>query len=179
MTKIFFSVISEHAEIVGAEALIAPWFSDDRPLRGGAGRIDWRMCEFFSKLVDRSSVTDDPGSLFLLRTDERVRATSVLLVAIGKRTDVNPRVVEERLIHAFSSALTLGSRQIAICLRTIKESVSDFSVSSFLAGLLPVVKTSKLESMRCSLLVDSQDLSSIRKDISLVAGRSPDVFPGP
>lgn len=176
MKSMCLSVLSERAETIAAEIIIAPWFLDDRPLRGGAGRIDWRMCEFFSTLIDQGLVTGEPGNLFLLRTDGSVRSPVAVLAGMGRKSESTLQGLEEMLARAFFSSLELGNRRIALCLETIKEVQSEFSVLNFMSKFAPIVTSVGLESVRCNFLVDSKDHGAVQQEISRLVLDKPDDF---
>ena len=54
---------------LGAEALerskvdlaVAGFFSDELPLRGGAGRVDWRLCGLASRMLQSGQLDGDVG----------------------------------------------------------------------------------------------------------------------
>src|SRR5690349_4139868 len=48
------------------EALLLPFFSDERPLRGAAGLADWRLCGRLSKLLEGGRVVGAFGESTLL-----------------------------------------------------------------------------------------------------------------
>ena len=47
------------------EALILPFFSDERPLRGAAGLCDWRLCGRISRMLLKKRVTGELGESVL------------------------------------------------------------------------------------------------------------------
>lgn len=101
---------------VGADVAVAGFFRDQRPLRGGAGLADWRLCGFFSRLLLAARVEGEIGEAVLTTTHGRLRAPKLLLVGLGSRQRFNAdahRVVVagavERLLdlRAGSAALDL------------------------------------------------------------------------
>jgi hypothetical protein len=57
------------------------FFQDERPLRGDAGRADWRLCGRLSALLTRERLTGAPGEAVLVPSGGGLRAP--LLVALG------------------------------------------------------------------------------------------------
>lgn len=70
---------------VGAEVAVAGFFRDQRPLRGGAGLADWRLCGFVSRLLIASRAQGEPGEAILATTHGRLRAGRLLLIGLGPR----------------------------------------------------------------------------------------------
>lgn len=70
---------------VGAEVAVAGFFRDERPLRGGAGLADWRLCGWLSRLLLASRASGEWGEAVLTTTQGRLRAPRLLLVGLGAR----------------------------------------------------------------------------------------------
>jgi hypothetical protein len=68
---------------VGAELAVAGFFRDRRPLRGGAGLADWRLCGWLSGLVGAARLRGEWGEAALLLTQGRLLAPRVLLLGLG------------------------------------------------------------------------------------------------
>src|SRR4051812_49485004 len=48
------------------DCLVLPVFKDDRPLRGAAGLVDWRLCGRLSRLVKSNRATAGAGENLML-----------------------------------------------------------------------------------------------------------------
>lgn len=101
---------------VGAEIAVAGFFRDQRPLRGGAGLADWRLCGWLSRLLLARRASGELGEAVLATTHGRLRAPRLLLVGLGPRArfgaDVHRSAVEAVLrrlldLAAGSAALDL------------------------------------------------------------------------
>jgi hypothetical protein len=55
----------DHQETAAPEALILPFFADERPLRGAAGLCDWRLCGRLSRLLAAGKVDGKWGETTL------------------------------------------------------------------------------------------------------------------
>jgi len=75
-----------HPDRVGAPALVLGVFLDERPLRGAAGLIDWRMNGYLSRLLLARCLLGEANESTLVATQGRVRAGAVLLVGLGVRS---------------------------------------------------------------------------------------------
>ena len=64
------------------ELLALPFFSDERPLRGAAGLVDWRLCGRLSRLLAADRVTGAPGETTLLPA-QRLPFQKLLLFGLG------------------------------------------------------------------------------------------------
>ena len=65
------------------DCLVLPVFKDDRPLRGAAGLVDWRLCGRLSRLVKTNRATADAGETMLLPPGRRLRFQRVMWFGLG------------------------------------------------------------------------------------------------
>jgi hypothetical protein len=70
------------------EALVLPFFSDERPLHGAAGLCDWRLCGRLSRLVapgadGRSRVAGSFGEFTLYPSGARLPFQRLVLFGLG------------------------------------------------------------------------------------------------
>lgn len=75
------------AKIEDVDGAIAAVYQDQRPLGGLAGRADWRLNGFLSKLVMGDRFTGDPGDWLLVHTQGRLPFTHLFLVGMGKKAE--------------------------------------------------------------------------------------------
>jgi hypothetical protein len=105
---------------VGAEVAVAGFFRDQRPLRGGAGLADWRLCGWLSRLLLASRATGEFGEAVLATTHGRLRAPRLLMIGLGARArfggDVHRSAVEASLRRLLD--LGVGSAALDLPLPT-------------------------------------------------------------
>jgi hypothetical protein len=77
------TVDSEPLERIEADAAVAGFFQADRPLRGAAGRADWRLCGMLSELVEAERMSGASGEAVLIPTSGRLRAPRLLVLGLG------------------------------------------------------------------------------------------------
>ena len=65
------------------EALILPFFSDERPLRGAAGLCDWRLCGRLSRLLQSGRVQGQWGETTLYPGGARLPFAKLVLFGLG------------------------------------------------------------------------------------------------
>jgi hypothetical protein len=76
-------VLSTPLEQADADVLLAGFFASDRPLRGGAGRADWRLCGLISQLVQEGRIAGEEGEAALLPAGPVFSSPRLLLVGCG------------------------------------------------------------------------------------------------
>ncbi len=71
------------------DCLVLPVFKDDRPLRGAAGLVDWRLCGKLSKLVKAQRASAESGEQLLLPPGRRLRFTRIFWFGLGDAKGYN------------------------------------------------------------------------------------------
>lgn len=67
------------------EALSLPFFSDDRPLRGALGLVDWRLCGRVSQLIVDGRIDGSAGETLLVPPRPRLTFDKLFLFGLGPR----------------------------------------------------------------------------------------------
>lgn len=101
-------------ERVAAEVAVASLFETDRPLRGGAGRADWRLCGMLSELVASGRVAGAVGEALLVPTEGRMRAGRLLVLGLGPPTPFGAEQVAAASRDATGRLLDLGVRDAVL-----------------------------------------------------------------
>jgi hypothetical protein len=107
---------TEPAERARADLLVAPFFAGDRPLRGAASRIDWRLCGHLSAMLARGAFEGAPEDVVLVPTGSRLRAPRTLLLGLGPRESFAPRALRASARVAVARAAALRSGIVALAL---------------------------------------------------------------
>jgi len=99
---------------VGADVAVAGFFRDQRPLRGGAGLADWRLCGFVSRLLVAARAQGELGEAVLTTTHGRFRAPKLLLVGLGPRPRYGADAHRAAVERAVDRLLDLGASSAAV-----------------------------------------------------------------
>jgi hypothetical protein len=75
-------------ERVPADLVVVGYSPDDRPLRGSAGRVDWRLCGELWELVTSRKLNGTLGQAALLSAAGSLRSPLLLVVGLGHRADL-------------------------------------------------------------------------------------------
>jgi len=75
------TALDEH----GAEVVACCVWSDERPLRGLAGLLDWRLAGRISRLAKETFVKGTPGEVLCMQGKPRLPFDKVILVGAGAR----------------------------------------------------------------------------------------------
>ena len=101
-------------ERVRADVVAVPLFSTERPLRGGAGRADWRLCGELSALLAAGRLTGAPGEAALLSTFGGLRTPLLLVLGAGEQAQFDARQFEVFARDAVARGLALGAGVLAL-----------------------------------------------------------------
>ena len=91
----------------GGDLLVAPIFSDVRPLRGAAGLLDWRLNGHLSERLREERYTAARGERLLLPT-RRLPWRAVLALGLGASRDFDDDRFRDALDTAFTVMKGLG-----------------------------------------------------------------------
>lgn len=97
-----------------ADVVVVYYFDSDRPLRGGAGRADWRLCGQLSRLILAGKLSGSPGEAVLVPTDGGLAAPLLIGLGIGPRNTFDVAACEELGRDAVTRAQRLGARTVAL-----------------------------------------------------------------
>ncbi len=73
-------------ERVESEIAVAGFFSDERPLRGGAARADWRLCGGLSRRIESGDLSGKSGEAMLIGCGRALRAPRFMLLGLGDQS---------------------------------------------------------------------------------------------
>jgi len=97
-----------------ADVAVVFLFDSDRPLRGGAGRADWRMCGRLSKLLVAGRLTGARGEAVLMATDGGMAAPRVIALGVGARNTFDADACAELGAQAVDRARRLAAKTLAL-----------------------------------------------------------------
>jgi hypothetical protein len=85
----------ENLDALRSEAILTPFFSDERPLAGVLGLIDWRMCGFVSRMVFQGHVRGIRGEQVLVPLKPRFTVDKLVLFGLGPESDFDDAVLRD------------------------------------------------------------------------------------
>jgi hypothetical protein len=92
MASVVVELDAQSLERVSADLLVVGVSPDDRPLRGAAGRADWRLCGELWQLVTSRKWSGALGEAGLLSAAGPLRSPLLLVIGLGHRAEL----VEDR-----------------------------------------------------------------------------------
>jgi len=159
-------------ERVRADLLVAPFFAGERPLRGAAGRLDWRLCGHLSEMLKRNAFDGAEGDLILVPTGASARAPRALLVGLGARSGFSPRQLRPAIASALAKARGLKAGIVAVALPS--ESLSgvpaERSATAAVVGAAEALQEQPF-TVRLRLIVEPSGLAAARQAMSQLVPR--------
>ncbi len=107
----------ESLDALQSECLVLTSFVDDRPLRGLAGHVDWRLCGRLSGYMQADFVDLELGRALLLPLPgERIPQRLLLLVGMGRRAEFDGSRFDAVCAATFRHLAGLHQRSVAMAL---------------------------------------------------------------
>ena len=95
---------------VEADLLVAPLWAGERPPRGLAGRADWHLCGFISRLLLEGRLRGGVGETTLIAAQGRLATPRLLLLGCGPRA---PFDADAGAAHAARAAGIAGDLKVS------------------------------------------------------------------
>ena len=94
-----------------ADAIAVGIFSDQRPLRGPAGLLDWRLCGRLSRLLRAERLRGEYGEAVLLPSAGRLSTQKVLLFGVGTQAQFGEERYRDVMRRMQHKLLAMGARR--------------------------------------------------------------------
>jgi leucyl aminopeptidase len=135
---------------VEADVLVAPFFADDRPLRGPAAWADWRLCGLLDDALASGRLPAGLGEATLAPSGGRLAARRVLLLGLGRRAALGFGELRGAATRAAErvGALRAGDVAFAVPGQTltgiVPELAAELVVEAFAAALARAPRAQRL-----------------------------------
>ena len=94
----FVTASMKSLDQLDVELLVLPFFSDERPLAGAAGLIDWRLCGALSRKLMAGYLEGQFGEKGMLAAPDKLRAEGLLLVGLGPSHELRRDRLEQACV---------------------------------------------------------------------------------
>lgn len=113
-TAIELNLTPRPLERTAGEIAVVGFFTDERPLRGGAARADWRLCGGLSRRIESGDLSGKSGEALLIGCGRALLAPRLLLLGLGGRQKFDRLRVRDETQQALERCLKLGCTHIAL-----------------------------------------------------------------
>jgi hypothetical protein len=176
------ALTSRPLERADGEIAVVGFFTDERPLRGGAARADWRLCGGLSRRIESGDLSGKSGEALLIGCGRALLAPRLLLLGLGERQHFDQLRVNDETRLALDRCLKLGCTQIALAPLGIAADDIPRHASALVAGFRTAWESIK-RPMTVHLCVPSREIPVVRRalkeaclaaDISEISIRVPE-----
>jgi hypothetical protein len=101
-------------ERIDGDVAVAGFFTDERPLRGGAARADWRLCGGLSARIENGDLSGKSGEAMLIGCGRALRAPRLLVLGLGDRHAFDQLRVTDETREAFGRCRALGCGRVVL-----------------------------------------------------------------
>jgi hypothetical protein len=105
---------SKPLERVEGEVAVAGFFVDDRPLRSGAARADWRLCGGLSRRIESGDLSGKSGEALLIGCGRALRSPRLMLLGLGDRHSFDQARATDEMRTALERCQKLQCTRVAM-----------------------------------------------------------------
>ena len=98
------------------EALCLPFYRDERPMRGAAGLVDFRLCGRVSRLIASGRMHGDFGEAVLMPARPRLFAERLIWLGAGMHAELDEARFRSFVTDILTRLSDLRVRAAALCL---------------------------------------------------------------
>ncbi len=103
----FVAPTLERLDELESDLIVVPFFSDEQPLRGAGGLLDWRLCGSLSRKRMAGYLDGAAGERAWVIAPEQIKSAGVLLIGLGQSTAFDvpaARLACSQIAEALSNA---------------------------------------------------------------------------
>ena len=119
-----------------ADAVVVGFYEDVRPLKGGAGALDWILCGELSRLLIDNRVRGKLGEVALLNTSGKLPAQKVFLLGMGSRSAETMESLRTAARTAAATVAGAGIRKAVIDCTPLGEGRNETALREVRTGIL-------------------------------------------
>lgn len=160
--EIEVSLTSRPLERTEGEIAVVGFFVNERPLRGGAARADWRLCGGLSERIEHSDLSGKSGDALLISCGRALAAPRLLLLGLGDRKAFDQIRVSDEIHRAMDHCHNLGLSRIALSPLGISSDDIPRHASALVAGILEALQSST-RPMSLRLCVPAAEIPGVQR----------------
>jgi hypothetical protein len=98
----------------GIELVACPIWQDQRPMRGAAGLLDWRLAGALSRLAQRGFLAGELGEVLFVPGRPRLCFEKVLVFGLGPRSGFGESTFRSVILHLLQALAGLRVRRAVV-----------------------------------------------------------------
>jgi hypothetical protein len=149
-------------ERTDGDVAVVGCFADERPLRGGAARADWRLCGGLSRRIESGDLSGKSGEALLIGSGRALSAPRVLLLGLGDRQLFDRLRFSDGIAQAMDRVLKLGCTRVVLAPLGIAMDDIPRHAGAFVAGIREAWDASKRPTT-VQLCVPSAEITGVQR----------------
>jgi len=166
--ELHVAVSTRDFERVESDLAVACFFEDERPLRGAAGRVDWRLCGLVSEQIAAGRIGGRAGESLLVPGSGTVRASRVMLLGLGPRRSFDAAQSFAASRDAAQRCLALSLSEFALAPPSLRSTDLARHAEAVLAGALEAVRRARAP-LAMSLLAPPEEAARLARVLEAAA----------
>jgi len=106
----------EKVDVQECDVLVSGFFTDEKPLKGSSGWIDWRLNGMVSRFVIEKKLTGDWKEMTLVLSQGRIMPRMILFLGLGKRNEYSYLRLRELAPHLLVTLKRLDTLNVCLSL---------------------------------------------------------------
>lgn len=159
---------SKPLERVEGEVAVAGFFLDDRPLRSGAARVDWRLCGGLSRRIESGDLSGKSGEALLIGCGPALRSPRLLLLGLGERHAFDSMRASDEMRTALDRCRRLGFSRIAMSPLGVASDDLPRHAAALVAGIREAWREAE-RPLRLRFCVPRSELAGVMKALDVAA----------
>lgn len=149
-------ISTEAPDALNHECLVLGLFSDERPPKGTAGFIDWRLNGIVSKYLAEKKITGAFGEKILIASHGRIPSLKIFLFGLGVLQEMTYERLHDAGLEIGRAMHTMKCQDFALEIPAAGRIDLDITqmvetIASGLAGFLPKEETGGIDFFPCFL----------------------------
>ena len=158
---------SKEIDKLEAEAIVLPFFSDERPLKGANGLIDWRMNGSVSRLLMEGKISGKRGESVLILPRKRIKGDKILMVGLGDSSEFNGSLLEGVSADILRQIAKIGVNNFAIAIPPKNKTsiTTAVAATSIIQGMKDAAKAGNIKDDKIfvTLAVDQESMDEAKQ----------------
>jgi hypothetical protein len=159
-------VSAERADRIETEVLAMFFFQDERPLKGAAGLVDWKMNGALSSLIIKEISSGVSGESTLVLPGKRINSQKILLFGLGDSKDCSTDALKDTTTQLVEQLIKINCRDF--CLAVPPSKFTHIKPEDAAVMLVQGLATKKDEDLNVTILAEKEDLEKVQKSVEKV-----------
>lgn len=159
-------VSAERADWVETEVLALFFFHDERPLKGAAGLVDWKMNGALSNLIIKEISSGLSGESTLVLPGRRVNCQKILLFGLGNSKDFSSDTLKRTTAILMEQLLKINCSDFCVALPTSK--CTHIKPEDAAVMLVQGLAEKRGEDISVTILTEKENLEKVRTSVEKI-----------